>query len=349
MPNRDIIVIGTSAGGVEALTQLVKRLPADLPAAIFVAIHFPAQSTSVLPAILTRLGSLPAIHPNDQDPIRSSVIYIAPPDYHLLLLPRQIRLSRGPRENGHRPAIDTMFRSAARTHGKRVIGVILTGALDDGTAGLSVIKARGGVALVQDPEEALFDSMPLSAIANVAVDQVLPLAQLAATLVQLVKECAENPPKEQAMPDEIANEAEIVAQDKAALEQGERPGSASILTCPECGGVLWELNNSNLLRYRCHVGHAYSIDSLLSEQANFVESALWAANRALEEKAALCRRMAAQARQQDRPLSEAQFLRRAEETKQQAAILRQIALQTTDQKQEEETAQPNGGYFAIGD
>lgn len=341
MPNRDVIVVGASAGGVEALSQLVTQLPADLPAAIFVTLHFPSQGVSVLPAILTRVGKLPAIHPKDQTPIQRGTIYIAPPDYHLVLLPDRIRLSHGPRENGHRPAIDTLFRSAARTYNNRVIGVILTGALDDGTAGLFTIKARGGLALVQDPDEALFNSMPLSAIANVAVDLVLPLADLAPRLAQLVEEMIEDVPKEESMPDEIPNEAEIVAQDKAALEQGERPGSASMLTCPECGGVLWEINNGNLLRYRCHVGHAYSIDSLIEEQANSVETALWSANRALEEKAALCRRMAVQAQHQGRSLSEAQFLQRAEEVEQQAAILRQLALQNTHQHQAEEISDSN--------
>jgi two-component system chemotaxis response regulator CheB len=194
MSGNHVVVIGASAGGVEAMIQLIKRLPADLDAAFFVAMHFPARSVSMLPTILNRANRVKALHPQQGEPIRPGYLYISPPDYHLLIHRDSIELDRGPKENGHRPAIDAMFRSAARAYGPDVVGVVLTGMLDDGTAGLSAIKAAGGVALVQDPEEAFFKGMPESAIANVAVDKVLPLNELADEIVKLVAGTSGEPP-----------------------------------------------------------------------------------------------------------------------------------------------------------
>ncbi|MEA5451816.1 chemotaxis protein CheB [Leptolyngbya sp. CCNP1308] len=181
-----IVVIGASTGGVEALMPLVKQLPPDLNAALFVTVHFPANRVSFLPDILTRLRTLPATHAQDGETIQLGHIYITPPDYHLLIHPHTLELSCGPKENGHRPAIDLMFRSAAQAFGHRVIGVVLSGMLDDGTHGLQAVKSQGGIALVQDPAETMFRSMPANAIARVAVDQVLPLATLAKQIVALV-------------------------------------------------------------------------------------------------------------------------------------------------------------------
>ncbi|MBD2256508.1 chemotaxis protein CheB [Pseudanabaena sp. FACHB-2040] len=342
MPHRNIVVIGASAGGVETSKELVSYLPPDLAASLFVAMHFPANSVSILPSILNRCGTLPALHPEDGTAIEPGRIYVAPPNYHMELRRRTsvsgdqdasgyIVLDQGPRENGYRPAIDFLFRSAARTYHQRVIGVILSGMLDDGTAGLMQIKARGGVVLVQDPQEALFSGMPNSAIANVKADAVLPIAKLAAHLVEIIHETV---PEEVWVANELNNERERerVAQEKSAAEQGERPDSASPFTCPECGGVLWELRDRNLLRFRCHVGHVYSPDSMLSEQANDLERALWSGVRALEERAALARRMANHAHEQKRWISEAHFLERAEETAYHAQQLRQVIAQQTNGK-----------------
>lgn len=322
MPNRNIIVIGASAGGVETLSRLVKLLPSNLPATLFVTVHFPSFGISVLPKILSRSGSLPAMHPEDGQEFQPGTIYIAPPDYHLIVRRDRIHLSHGPRENGHRPAIDTLFRSAARSCGRRVVGVILSGMLDDGTAGLAVIKLLGGITIVQEPEEALFDGMPRSAIQNVAVNYILKLTDMASVLVEITHK----PLEEDSVSGEIDKDALTVAQDKARLERGERPGEPAPLTCPDCGGVLWELHDGKALRFRCHVGHAYSSDSLVAEQAESVETALWSAIRALEEKAALARRMAVQAHQQNRFMSEAQFRKRAEESEQHADLVRQVIL-----------------------
>ncbi|WNZ27227.1 chemotaxis protein CheB [Leptolyngbya sp. NK1-12] len=338
-----LVVIGASAGGVEALSQLVQHLPADLAAALFVVVHFPPHSISLLPKILSRAGPLPAKHVQDQAAIQPGAIYVAPPNHHLLVRRGYMRLSRGPRENGHRPAIDTLFRSAARVYGPQTMGVILSGALDDGTAGLRIIHAAGGITVAQDPEEALFDSMPRTAIESVPIDYVLKIEAIAQLIQQFAlswassqtfqndgshtaKNLAEEEP---AVTNGMEREDEMVAQDKAILEQGKRPGTASTFTCPDCGGVLWELRQNNIIRYRCHVGHAYSLDSLVAEQADDLERALWSAVRALEEKAALARRMAAQARHQHRALSEAQFLDRANEATQHADLVRQVILQQT--------------------
>jgi two-component system chemotaxis response regulator CheB len=187
MAERDIIVVGASAGGVEALRELVHSLPDRLDASIFVTIHFPSSGKSVLPRILARAGHLPVRHPSGNEAILPGQIYVAPPNSHLLLRPRGIRLVRGPREHGHRPAIDPMFRSAALAFGPRVVGVVLTGNLDDGTSGLAAIRRRGGLTLVQDPDDALFPSMPRSAIDHVQVDQIVPIRGMWPVLEALIK------------------------------------------------------------------------------------------------------------------------------------------------------------------
>lgn len=328
MPSRSIVVIGASAGGVEAISQLIEGLASDLPAAVFVVMHFPAHGFSVLPQILSRCGGLPAAHATDREPIEPGKIYVAPPNHHLIVQPGEIHLNRGPRENGHRPAIDTLFRSAAYSYRQQVVGVILSGALDDGALGLLTIKQRGGRALVQDPEEALFDSMPRSALDRVEIDYVLRVADIAFQLNQLVYESVED----EQMPDRPIPEEELVAQDKALINRGDRPNTPSTLTCPDCGGILWELQEGNLLRYRCHVGHAYSMDSLILQQSDSAERALWAAVRVLEEKASLSRRMAIKAEEQHRRMSQSQFLEQAKEAEQNASLVRQIIFQQTTHK-----------------
>ena len=320
MRGHDIIVIGASAGGVEALVGLVRDLPPDLPAAIFVVLHVPPYGTSVLPAILSRKGPLPARHPADGEAIQPGHIYVAPPDYHLLIEDDRIRLSRGPTENGHRPAIDTLFRTAARSAGPRVIGVVLSGALDDGTAGLQAIKMRGGIAVVQDPDDALFSSMPRSALDNVAVDHVLPLPAIAPALATLTRQPA--PEMENtAVSEEMEIESDIAEMDMAAIES-DRAGAPSGYACPECHGVLWEMQEGELVRFRCRVGHAYSPDSLLATQTKGLEDALWVALRALEESAALARRLNERARQRGHDHAASRFGDQAEDMLQRAAIVR---------------------------
>lgn len=273
-----VIVVGTSSGGVEALAALVGGLPVDLPAAVFIVLHTAPYRDSILPDILNRRGPLPAAHAVDGETIRPGRIYVAPSDRHLMIQAGQVYVGRGPKENGHRPAVDPLFRTAARAYGPRVIGVILTGALDDGTAGLLTIKSCGGVAVVQDPHDALHADMPQSAIDRVKVDHVVPLAGVAPLLIRLARE-----PLNSDGGDAMAHQSEA---------EHPVPGRRSFITCPECNGSLTEMEEGGLLRFRCHVGHAYSQDSMLAAQAAALEAALWAAARSLEESAALAHRMA---------------------------------------------------------
>ncbi len=334
MPGHDIIVVGASAGGVEVLTQLVRDLPAGLPAALFVVLHIPTQSPSVLPSILNRAirkrqpnSPLQALHPNDGEAIVHGRIYVAPPDRHLLIKDGHIHLARGPKENGHRPAVDPLFRTAARIYGQRVIGVVLSGTLDDGTAGLAAVKQQGGVAIVQDPEEALYSGMPRSAIENVEVDYILPISEIAPVLVQLAEKPVE-PEGVEAVSDDMKMEADMAELELGAMQKYDRPGTPSGFACPDCGGVLWELGEQGLIRFRCRTGHAYSSNSLMAAQSEALEEALWNALRALEEKAALVHRLGERARDRHQGISAKHFEEQAQATQQRAALVRKMLLKS---------------------
>lgn len=293
------------------------------PAAIFIVLHVPPYGTSVLPSILSRRGPLTAYHPVDGEAIESGRIYVAPPDHHLIVRQGKVRLTRGPAENGHRPAVDTLFRSAARSYGSRILGVVLTGTLDDGTAGLQAIKIGGGMALAQDPEEAMFASMPRSAIENVPVDYVQPIAFLAETLVQLAHEPVLQ--GDFAVPPDMETETEIAEFDREALET-PRDGKPSAFACPDCHGVLWEVQEADLLRFRCRVGHAFSPETLLATQSQNLEDALWVALRALEESAALAGRLQERAKQRGHGMAAQRFGEQAADAHERAAIIRQALI-----------------------
>lgn len=271
-------MIGASAGGVKALLGLAGSLPADLAASVFVSLHMYPGAASTLPELMSARGPLRAIHAVHGEPIERGRIYVSPVDNHLMLRPGYLHVVRGPKENGHRPAVDALFRSAARAYGGRVIGVVLTGFGDCGTAGLLSIKARGGLAVVQDPASADAPDMPRSATRHVEVDHVVQLAQLPGLLARL---CAE-PAGPESVP---------AMHDLKELE-GDEPGGAAELVCPLCQGVLTTAGRDGFTSMRCHVGHAFSLDSLAAEQADSAERALWSAVRALEESAALAGRMA---------------------------------------------------------
>jgi two-component system chemotaxis response regulator CheB len=293
---RDIIVVGASAGGVDALIRLVRGLPAGLPASLFVVCHFPAGGRSVLPDILSRSGPLLAAHARDGEPFAPGHIYVAPPDRHLVLRPDgRTRLTREARENHCRPAVDPLFRSAARYYRERVVGVILTGALSDGTAGLMAVRAGGGVAVVQDPKDAVVAAMPQNATEIAGADHIVPVDRMAALLASLVRSpVSENPGSRPVDPiDPIERMPEVAEQTMAAQARNERPGEVSTYTCPECGGSLWQVDDKGLIRFRCHVGHAYNGESLLTEQTEALEAALWTAVRTFKEKSVLGRQMAA--------------------------------------------------------
>ncbi|HZR99825.1 MAG TPA: chemotaxis protein CheB [Chloroflexota bacterium] len=324
MAGHDLVVVGASAGGVEALAELVRGLSRNLPAAVCVVLHLPADSTSLLPQILSRAGALPAIHARDGELLRHGHVFVAPPDSHLVVEPGRLRLLAGPRENGHRPSIDVLFRTAAQAYGPRVVGVILSGTLDDGTAGLLAIKRRGGLAVVQQPADARYPGMPQSALEHVVVDEVLPVRDIPAALSRLAREPA---PGEAAAPSAALQEEIRAAEvDLERLNRDAYPGAPSVYTCPECSGSLWELRDGELLRYRCRVGHAFTAESLLASQAGSVEAALWAALRALEEKASLASRMAEQATARGYQLTAVRFAEQEADARQRAAVIRRALL-----------------------
>jgi len=326
MANHDIIVVGASMGGVEALSSLVAQLPGDLPAAVLMVLHLAPQQKSLLPQILSRQGPLPVRHPEDGEALKPGHVYVAPTDHHLVVEPGKVRLVKGPRENGHRPAVDTLFRSAARAYGPRVVGVVLTGALDDGTAGLLAVKKQGGITVVQDPADAFCPDMPRSALAYLAVDHCVPLRELGALLERLVAMPVE---LRGAKPSRRMNEeVKVMTLETRALagEPPEYDGEPSHFSCPDCGGVLFELEDDGLLRFRCRTGHGYTSEALSAGQQEGLDEALWAALRALEENAALARRMAARARERGHDHSAQRFDERARATEAQVLLLRGVVL-----------------------
>jgi two-component system chemotaxis response regulator CheB len=298
---QSIVIIGASAGGVAALTTLTAALPAGLPATVLIVMHVGARH-SILPEILQKLCPLPVKHAQDGDLLLPGHVLIAPPDRHLTVenhdgQPRA-RLWHGPKENHTRPAIDPLFRSAAAEFDGSVIATILTGYLDDGTAGLQAVKARGGYAIVQDPADAHAPDMPASAIAYVAVDQVLPLHNIGPALVALSKATAgksadEASEAKAAMPEWLRVENRYV-QAAAGIEELERIGTASPYTCPECNGALWKINGVAPPRFRCHTGHSFTLRILAELQDSAVETALWSSLRALQEQARLEQEMGEQ-------------------------------------------------------
>ena len=324
MATHDIILIGASAGGVQAISALVADLPREIPAAVFVVLHL-ARGRSVLPEILTRAGRLPAAHPVDGEHIRYGRVYVAPPDHHMTIERDTVRVLHGPTENGLRPALDPLFRSAARTYGPRVVGVVLTGSLDDGTAGLAAVKGAGGVAVVQDPAEAFAPSMPRSALEHAPADHSLPLRKIGQLLVSLTRETTTHAAPSQEGGLVAPMESEDALQ-PLAVNRADRPGAVSVFTCPECNGTLWEVDESGIQRFRCRVGHVYTADSMLAAQTDSVDRALWAALRALEERAALLRRMCERARRRNHHRVDLAFEERAMAAEAHAATVRDVLL-----------------------
>jgi two-component system chemotaxis response regulator CheB len=323
MATERIVVIGTSAGGLETLRSLVGALPETFPAPICVVMHTAPESPGVLHEILARSGRLPTVSVNKSERLAKGRIYVAPPDCHLVIEPGRVRSTKGPKENRFRPAIDPLFRSAAQVYGPAAIGVILTGNLDDGTAGLGTIKQLGGTAVVQDPADALYPSMPLSALQHVNVDHRSSLADLPKLLVRLTA----NPPAgagEFTVPDKVNVEVNIAKEQHPRDAGLEAIGEPSRYACPECHGVLLQLVDGDRVRFRCHTGHAYSIDSLVAGVDEGIDAALWNAIRALEEATLLMQRMASLLPAGGGEEAN-QLARRAEDVRRQSDAIRSIA------------------------
>jgi two-component system chemotaxis response regulator CheB len=308
--HRNIVVVGASAGGVETLAKFFAYFKPDIDAAFFVVLHVSPDVRSYMPTLLARAGPLPAQHAEHGQAIEHGKIYIAPPDYHVLIEDGAMRLSHGPKENRHRPAIDPLFRTAARAHNSRVIGVVLTGTLDDGTMGLKAVKDAGGLTIVQDPNDALYPDMPRSAVQVVDPHYVLPLEDIRTLLPRLIEE----PVKEKVM--------------KGFKDRGMKPenkkikpgreirkdlGPPSMFVCPDCNGPLWEMRDGKAILFRCMVGHSFGPENLFAAQTDEVERALWTALRALEERVALQQRLAESATSKDRGMGSNYFLTRAKD------------------------------------
>jgi two-component system chemotaxis response regulator CheB len=278
--HRDVIAIGASVGGFHVLMDLVAQLPAQLPAAVLIVLHIGARP-SQLPQLLDARGPNPAVHPYSGQPLRRGTIYVAPPDHHMLLHGDSIRLSRGPKEHHARPAVDPLFRSVAIARRSRAIAVVLSGMLDDGTAGAQAIKQSGGMIVVQDPDDAAQPSMPASVRENAEVDRCVPSAVLADTLVGLIGKPVEVTDD---VPTWIAGEQRVSEGGANAMEELDALGKPSPFSCPDCDGVLWEIRDSKPKRFRCHTGHAFSLRSLDDTQAASTNRILWGAIRALQER-----------------------------------------------------------------
>jgi two-component system, chemotaxis family, protein-glutamate methylesterase/glutaminase len=289
LPPARVIVIGTSAGGLEALVRLHAQLPANLKASLFVVQHMaPDATASVLVRNLEKNGPLACSVARDGDPIVQGHLYVAPPDHHMLLGRSTVLVTKGARENRYRPAIDPLFRSAAVAHRASAIGVVLTGRLDDGTSGLTAIKRCGGVTVVQDPDDAAYPDMPRSALGGLRVDHCVALAEMGALFQRLVDR---RPGRNKAVPDDIAMEATIAERVVSDMKAVDALGARAPYNCPDCGGVLWDVTRRKGKRFRCHVGHAFTAATLLTAQSSKIEETLWISLRMLEERRNLLQTM----------------------------------------------------------
>jgi two-component system, chemotaxis family, protein-glutamate methylesterase/glutaminase len=322
MPNRDIVVVGASSGGMQALKTLLRQLPVDFPAAVFIVWHVAPDHRSFLPEILQRVSELPVAHAADGERIETGRVYVSKPDHHLLLEESRVRVTRGPKENRFRPSVDVLFRSAAAAFGQRVIGVVLTGFLDDGASGLYAIKERGGTAIVQDPIEAEYPDMPLNALRAVKSDYTATLADMGDLLMRLTAAPLDETrlnPVSMNMQIEVKIAGEDTAIELGSLELGEKTS----LTCPECRGALTEIREGFLTRFRCHTGHAFSLSSLLEEVNREIEGSLWRAVSRIEESEILMYRVRQQLENAGRNDEAELILRQSKNAARKARLVRQ--------------------------
>jgi two-component system chemotaxis response regulator CheB len=324
VPGKDIIVIGASAGGIEPIRKIVAGLPAGFAGSLFVVVHTSPDAPRVLDTILRSAGRLASRVADNGERIVPGRVYVAKPDHHLIIEPGTVRLTRGPKENRFRPAVDPLFRSAAQIYGPRVVGIVLSGGLDDGTSGLRAIGQLGGTTIVQDPAEAAVPSMPTSALQHVRIDHVLRADEIAPHLVRLAATPADAPAGDRVMPDNIEIEVNI-ARETHAREAGVLElGDPSKYACPECHGVLLQMKDGVPPRFRCHTGHAYTLESLLTDMDEAIEDSLWNAIRALEEREMLIRQAAEHVRNEHD--GDVDLVRRAEETQRRADLVRMAVM-----------------------
>ncbi|GAB3883202.1 chemotaxis protein CheB [Spirosoma agri] len=328
MAKRNIIVIGASAGGVYALKELVATLPPDFHASLFIVLHVSSHSPSFLPEILTVSGALPVVHPQDGEVIQTGKIYVAPPDHHMLVEHDQVIVKKGPKENRFRPSIDALFRSAAYSYGPRVIGIVLTGMLNDGTSGMWSVKRLGGIGIIQEPREAIYPSMPDSVLEYVDVDYIVPISKMAFLLEDLIKESVSEKPDLPAKEDELmVTEINIAAQENAFELGIQDMGEPTRLTCPECNGALVSIKEGKIIRYRCHTGHAFTANALLAETTKSVEDSFWKAIRSLEETVMLLEQSGKQLAEGGNTVAAQQFMEKAREARERAKKTHEFVFQ----------------------
>ena len=317
-----VIVIGTSAGGAEALSRLMNDLPKDFLIPIFIVWHISPVSSNYLPKMLAKSTNLGVKSAENGEKIVPGQIYIAPPDHHLIIDDGKMRVVYGPKENRFRPAIDPLFRSAADAHGPNAIGILLTGMLNDGTSGLWAIKDRGGTTIVQDPDDAQFPDMPMNALNNVEIDYRVPLTEMAKILLKLA---AEPDKKDDGFkPEEMGIEVRMTTDRKVSDTDVKKIGEVSEFTCPECHGTLWKIQEGNIIRFRCRTGHAYSVEALLDELSKLIENLVWESIKGLEEYTSLIKYLAEHFH--DEPLKHKKgiYLEKAEVSQKFADALRDI-------------------------
>jgi two-component system chemotaxis response regulator CheB len=341
-----IVTVGASAGGLPVLKQLVRTIPSEFDGAIFIVMHISPDARSYLPELLSPHTSLPVTRAEDGEPIVGGHIYVARPDLHLLVDRKKIGLRNGPKENRFRPSIDALFRSAAYTYQSKAIGVVLSGALDDGTSGLWAIKRMGGTAIVQHPEEAEFDSMPLSALTHVDIDHCVRVAELGPLLVELTKNRAESPPLATAAElQQIETEVRIASSANAFQAGIMDVGQLTPFTCPECHGALVQLREGKRRKFRCHTGHAYSGSALLAGVTKSVGELLWQVTRGLEECVMLLEDSGQHCAKEGPPGAAQQFFQKARETEERAKTLQTAAL-AHEHLSEEVLMRPQSGPLA---
>jgi two-component system chemotaxis response regulator CheB len=326
MAKRDIIVIGASAGGIEPLQKLFERLPL-LEVSIFVVLHQHAERKSFLTEILAKKSVFNIQIAKNNLRVKKKHVYIAPSDHHLIIEKNIITLSKGPRINFSRPSIDILFTSAANSYGSKVIGILLSGLLDDGTSGLNDIKSQGGLCIVQDPKEAIHNDMPLNALENVTIDYCLPVEKIAKKLSILTKKSAKKTTKNNSSSKKIL-QTEIASQKITQTKEDvlNKVGKVSPFTCPECQGSLWEIHSKDILRYRCRIGHAYNIKNLNKAKDISLENTLWAGIRALEENASLAYKIANMLKKNNHRNAAGMYMDKGKKADVQAIELRKILL-----------------------
>jgi two-component system chemotaxis response regulator CheB len=320
---RRIVAVGASAGGLPALQELVKRLPKDFPAPVAVVLHMLNSGRRVVPELLSKAGPLPAAFCQDGEVLQPGKIYVCPPDYHLLIEQGRAHLRRGPIENNARPAIDPLFRSAAVDARAGAVAVVLSGTMSDGVSGLGAIKRCGGTTVVQDPADAKFPELPQNAVSHAPVDHVVPVVRMPELLLKLVQAPI---PSGGEIPSDLRMEVRIAAQDLVGIEVTERLGERSVYTCPECNGALWEMQDGDLTRYRCHIGHTYTEDSLVFQQVHELDRALGGALRGIDEHLNILRNLAKKAQHSQLNLAAKRWEERIAEYEKYSATIRQILL-----------------------